>query len=120
MDLAYVMSDFLPSETRTNPDLTGKYDGQRQCTAVERWLFLLSYRKRNRLCRISKRYGQLEQYRLPEERLKCLTLLTDDSYRPRPTKSPTTLPLDNSDYSAFFSHRKCRFLPKNDCKCRLS
>jgi len=28
MDLAYVMSDFLPSETRTNPDLTGKYDGE--------------------------------------------------------------------------------------------
>ena len=27
MDLAYVMSDFLPSETRTNPDLTGKYKG---------------------------------------------------------------------------------------------
>ncbi len=57
MDLAYVMSDFLPSETRTNPDLTGKYNGERQCTAVERWLFLLSYRKWNRLCRISKCYG---------------------------------------------------------------
>jgi len=27
MDLAYLMSDFLPSETRTNPDLTGKYKG---------------------------------------------------------------------------------------------
>ena len=28
MDLAYLVSDFLPSETRTNPDLTGKYKGK--------------------------------------------------------------------------------------------
>ena len=27
MDLAYLVSDFLPSETSTNPDLTGKYKG---------------------------------------------------------------------------------------------
>lgn len=27
MDIAYVMSDFLPSDTSTNPDLQGKYDG---------------------------------------------------------------------------------------------
>jgi len=27
MDLAYLVSDFLPSTTRTNPDLTGKYKG---------------------------------------------------------------------------------------------
>ena len=27
IDFAYLVSDFLPSETRTNPKLTGKYDG---------------------------------------------------------------------------------------------
>ncbi|MGA0889450.1 MAG: OmpP1/FadL family transporter, partial [bacterium] len=28
MDLAYLVGDFLPSTTRTNPDLTGKYKGK--------------------------------------------------------------------------------------------
>ncbi|MGA0401483.1 MAG: transporter, partial [bacterium] len=28
MDLAYVISDTLPSETKTNPSLPGKYDGE--------------------------------------------------------------------------------------------